>query len=402
VYTGLTSMPDSVSRRSVVAIGRKYARRVRVLALALVAVALSAPSAAATPPGPQLLVRDGNHLTLVGRETVAAGPYQPLAFSGDGRLFSIGGRIVGRAKLPTRWLVWAPTGERAAYVTSQGGVVEWTPAGTHRLEPNGWGARWWWSPSVAWSRNGALAVARGSSLWILRGGTARQLVGPVEPACCPGGPGIPVPFAWIGDHVLWWAWPGSGSIAADGVSLWEDGTRLGTTLMYRDYAAVCGAHLAFVSGGDRYSTAGKSIVFDGGDASRDPRLSWVSPACSADGRLVAAAGTNTHLKNLTETHRAIWQLLPARRRLTRPPWGWSDEDPHLLPDGGLLFVRSRIHSVRNGDTWRDTQKGRVMLLAHGKLRRVAEIGYVQDEDKNVYLGPYYGHYDWSPFLAVRP
>lgn len=374
----------------------------RVLALALVAGTLAVPSAAATPPGPALLVRDGSHLTLVGRRTIRVGPYRPLAFSGDGRLISIGGTIVGRAKLPTRWLVWAPTGERAAYVTTQGGVVEWTPAGKRRLEPNGWGAQWWWAPSVAWSPDGALAVARGGSLWVLRGGSARRLVGPVQPPCCTGGPGIPVPFAWAGEHVLWWAWPGSGSIASDGVALWEDGTKLGTTLMYPDYTAVCGTHLAFASGGDRYSMAGKSIVFDGRDASRDPRLSWVSPACSADGRLVAAASTNTHLTNLTETHRAIWQLLPTRRQLTRPPWGWSDEDPHLLADGDVLFVRSRIHSVRDGDTWRDTQKGRVMLLEHGKLTQVAEIGYVQDENQGQYLGPDYGHYDWSPFLAVWP
>ena len=373
----------------------------RVLALALVIGVLATPSAAAAP-GLQLLVRDGNHLTLVGRQTIDVGPYRSLAFSGDGRLISVGGWIVGRAKLPTRWLVWAPTGERAAYVTSQGGVVEWTPSGLRRLEPNGWGARWWWSPSVAWSRDGALAVERDSSIWVLRNGTAQQLVGPVAPDCCTGGPSLPVPFAWAGEHVLWWAWPGSGSIAADGVALWEDGTKLGTTLMYPDYTAVCGTHLAFVSGGDRYSTAGKSIVFDGRDVSHDPRLSWVSPACSSDGRLVAAASTNTHLLNLTETHRAIWQLLPTRKQLTRPPWGWSDEDPRLVGNGEVLFVRSRIHSVRDGQTWRDTQKGRVMLLAHGRLRQVAEIGYVLDENQEPFVGQYYGHYDWSSFLAARP
>jgi hypothetical protein len=374
---------------------------VRVLACVAGAVLLVSASAGAAPRGLKLLVRDGNHLTLVGSSPTDAGPYRPLSFSGDGRLAAIGGTILGHAKLPTRWLVWAPSGERAAYVTTQGGVVEWTPSGLHRLEPNGWGAQWWWSPSVAWSTNGALAVARGSELWVLRHGTAQRVVGPVVANCCTGGPDIPVPFAWAGNRVLWWDWPGSGSVASDGVSLYAGTEKLGTTLMYRDYTSVCGAHVAFVEGRDRYSMAGKSIVFDGRDVSHDSRLAWVSPWCTASGRLVAAASTNTHLSNLSKTHRSIWQLLPVRRRLTRAPWGWTDESPRLLPGGSLLFVRTRITSRRDGNTWLDTQTGRVMLLAHGKLAQVARIGYRNVDELKTYLGPYYGHYDWSQFLAVH-
>lgn len=370
----------------------------RVFALALVVCAVLVPSASATRSGPELLVRYGNQVTLVGRQTVTAGPFRPLGLSGDGRLISVGGWIVGHVKLPTRTLAWAPTGERAAYVTTEGGIVEWTPRGKRVLAPKGWGADW----GVTWSRDGALAASRGSELWVLRGGAWRRAIGPIAGPCCPGGGDIPVPFAWQGSHILWWSWPGSGSIAADGVWLYKDGTPLGTTLMYPDYTSVCGTHLAFVKGGDRYSTAGKSIVFDGRDVSHDPRLSWVEPSCTASGRVVAAAGANTHLRNLTETHRAIWQLLPTRRKLTTPPWGWSDEDPRLLPDGSLLFVRSRIHSVRDGDTWLDTETGRVMLLAHGKLSQVAQIGYRNLDELKDYLGEYYGHYDWIDFLAVRP
>ena len=382
----------------------------RAAALALAVLVLAVPAAAATPPGLKLLVRDGSRLAVVYLDRPA--PFvQPLlhprpgllAFSGDGRLISIGGTIVGRARLPTRWLAWAPTGERAAYVTTQGGVVEWTPAGLRRLEPNGWGAQWWWSPSVAWSRDGALAVARGSSIWVLRRGTARRVVGPVAPNCCTGGPDIPVPFAWSGDRVLWWDWPGSGSVAADGVSLYAGTRRLGITLMYPDYAAVCGSHLAFAEGVDRESTDNKKIVFDGRDVSLDPKRSWASPSCTPAGRLVASASRNLIPRLTSETHRALWQLLPARRQLTRPPWGWSDEEPHLFPDGTVLFVRSRTTS-RKGPTggWIDTQEGRVMLLDHGKLRQVAEIGFRQPDDVYTYPVEYYGHYDWSQLLAVSP
>jgi hypothetical protein len=376
---------------------------VRVLASALaIGVLLVPSSASAAPSGPKLLVRDGNRLALEYldrtppfRQPLDVPSLRELAFSGDGRLVSVGGTIVGRAKLPTRTLVWAPTGERAAYVTTEGGVVVWTPAGKRRIEPNGWGAQRF-LPALAWSPDGGLAITRGRSIWVWRNGVARPLLGPVA------GHGIPVPATWRGGHLLWWVWPDSSSVAADGVTLYEDARALGTTLPYRDYRAVCGDHLAFVVGGNRYSTTGKSISFDGRDASRDRRRSWESPSCTADGRLVAAASRNIVPPSFVETHRSVWQLLPTRKQLTRPPWGWSDEDPRVFPNGDVVFVRSRISSKRLGDTWRDTAKGRVMLLSHGKLRTVATIGYVQDENKGLYLGPYYGHYDWSLFLSVAP
>jgi hypothetical protein len=383
---------------------------VRVIACVAAAAILLVPSAAAAPAGLKLLLRDGSQLALVylDRPTPFTQPLLtrrpgPLAFSGDGRLVSIGGTIVGRAKLPTRWLVWAPTGERAAYVTTQGGVAEWTPAGPRRLEPNGWGAKWWWSPSVAWSNDGGLAVARGSAIWVLRGGTARRVVGPIPPSCCTGGPAIPVPFAWVGNRVLWWEWPGSGSVAADGVAVYAGTEKLGSMLMYRDYLAVCGSHVAFAAGGDRESMDDKTIVFDGRDVSRDRKHSWASPTCTPTGQLVATASRNLIPTLTNETHRAIWQLLPTRRQLTHPPWGWSDEDPHLLANGALLFVRTRVraHKAAAG-RWLDTQKGRVLLLEHGKLRQVGSIGFTQPENVSTYPVQYYGHYDWSQFLAVGP
>jgi hypothetical protein len=374
---------------------------VRVFALALAAAVLIVPSATATPQGLKLLVRDGNRLALVYldritpfRQPLHPEPYRSLAFSGDGRLASIGGTIIGRAKLPTQTLAWAPTGERAAYTTTEGAVVVWTPTGTRQIEPKGWGAGRF-LPALAWSRGGALAITRGTSIWVWRDGASRQLIGPVP------NHGIPVPLAWQGAHLLWWVWPDSGSIAADGVTLHEDSRVLGTTLTYHDYSTVCGKHVAFVQGGNRYSTSGKALMFDDRIVARDPAHSWVSPSCTADGRLVAAASRNIVPPLTTETHRAIWQLLPTRKQLTRPPWGWSDEDPHLFQNGELLFVRSRITSKRDGNTWRDTAKGHVMVLSHGRLQQVAEIGYLQDESKGVYLGPYYGHYDWSYFVAVH-
>lgn len=366
----------------------------RVPACVLAAFAVLTPAAGAAPGGLTVMARGGAQLAFV------AHPRQgrQLAFSGDGKLVSIGGLVVDRVKLPTTTLAWAPTGERAAYVTTEGAVVEWTPRGKRYLEPKGWGATAW--AGLAWSRDGALAVARGNELWVLRGTTATRLVGPLAPNVGTGGPDVPEPFAWVGDHVLWWRWPGSGSVASDGVDLYEDGTKLGTTLPYADYAAVCGAHVALVAGTDRESTDDKKLVFDGRDVSGDPKRSWSTPACTASGRLVAAASRND--PNAFRTpHRAIWQVLPVAKQLTHPPAGWSDEDPRILRNGSVLFVRSRIASKRSGSTWLDTEQGRVMVLAQGKLVHVATIGYRDLDELDDYLGPYYGHFDWSDILAVR-
>src|SRR5207253_9367828 len=112
-------------------------------------------------------------------------------------------------------------------------------------------------------------------------------------------------------------------------------------LKYSDFVAVCGTHVAVAVGEDRYAMHGKRILFDGHDVSRDPARAWVSPSCSTGGRLVAAASRNTVPPTIGNEHRAIWQLLPQRRQLTHPPKGHSDEDPHLLPDGSIVFVRTR-------------------------------------------------------------
>jgi hypothetical protein len=184
--------------------------------------------------------------------------------------------------------------------------------------------------------------------------------------------------------------------------LYEGTRKLGTMLMYRDWLAVCGTHVAFSAGRDRESMDDKTVMLDGRDVSRDPKHSWAGLAC-AGGRLVASASRNLVPTATYETHRAIWQLLPAWKQLTQPPWGWSDEDPHLFPDGSLLFVRSRARSRRNGtDRWIDTQQGKVMLLSQGRLRQVGTIGFRQPSDVYTYPVQFYGHYDWSQLLAVWP
>jgi len=377
---------------------------VRVIALALAVFALVFVSgAAAKPPGLKILVHEGKWLTLVGHETNAAHGYGPLAFSGDGQLYSIGGTIygeLGEKKLPTKYLVWSPVGEKAAWVATSGSVLVWTPGGMKHLEPKGWGADWFFRQNgLAWSADGSsLAIGRGSRIWVWHDGVARDVAGASSGRTLAGGPALAVPFAWSGDQVLWWSWPGSGSIAADGVSLYQANRLLGVTLMYPNYTATCGSHVAFTEGVDRYSTDGKSVIFDGRPVGHDALDSYTEPACTATGRLVAAVGRNDVPRLTNETHRSIFQLLPTRKQLTKPPWGWSDEDPHLYANGDLVFVRTRS-TFKKQDV---TQSGHVMLLSNGKLTQLAATSFTENELSSTYPIEYYGHYDWSHNLAVWP
>ena len=167
-----------------------------------------------------------------------------------------------------------------------------------------------------------------------------------------------------------------------------------------DFVAFCGRHVALVAGGDRYTTHGKSILFDGRNVSDDATRSWVSPSCNANGSLIAAAGRNWEENRFGLEHRSIWQLAPTRRQLTRPPAGWTDEYPRLLGDGSLLFVRTRQSSHKVSGQWQTTQRGRIELLRAGRLRQLAESTITESDAGGAFPLAYYGHYDWPDLLAV--
>jgi hypothetical protein len=376
----------------------------RALALALATALLSVAGAAARGPSAKIAYVHGRQALLIYagsplRQPIDLPQTGPPRFSGDGRLVSFGGYIVaGGVRLPTSDLSWAPTGERAAYVTNAGGVLVWSPSRTQQVVPDGWGAT-----GVAWSGDGALALGRAvckgacglptnTAVWVWRNGVLRKLVETPDR-------GRPQPIAWHNGHVLWWDWPNSGSIAADGVALYQDGRRIATTLMYGDYVDACGQHLAVAAGGDRYAMHGKRILFDGRDVSRDPTRSWVSPSCTANGRLVAAASANAVPNRIGREHRAIWTLRPVRRQLTHPPSGWTDEYPHLLADGSVAFVRTRqVPFLKNGESWTTTH-AKLELLRVGELTRLQQFTFSSPDSSGDFLN-YYGHYDWPSRLAV--
>src|ERR671932_1420434 len=388
-------MSESV-RRSVIAMQRKYAREVRAAVLALALVVLVTPAAGARARAAKVAFLSGGRLVLVDLSTgssrvLASHVSGAVGLSGDGKLVSAGGRVVGGLPLGGGRLVWAPTGETAAYQTPAGAVFTWSPTAGRRLVVDAaWGAT-----TFAWGRNGELALGRAvchapcgmplhEEVWIRRGGSLRRVAGPLS------GEQRPLVAAVAGaGRALWWSWV-SASTAADGTALYANRAHLADTLPHPVYVSVCGSHLAVAAGHDRYAMHGKRIVFDGRDVSRDASRSWVSPSCSSDGKtLVAAASVNTTPPRIGREHRAIWQLLPTRRRLSRPPAGVTDEFPRLLPDGSVLFVRTKSRAT----TLELYGTGTVELLRRGKLTALGSAGRAVN---------YYGHYDWPDLVAVSP
>jgi len=377
----------------------------RVLCLAALALSLLlAGSAVGGARSARVtFIRDGDLVVLdlaTGeRRVVQEHVSGQVHFGGGGRYVSAGGQVAGGPNLPASDLIWAPTSDRAAYVTRKGGVVLWSPTrAQRRVVPDGWGAQ-----SVAWSPTGALAVGRAvcrgacgrpvqKEVWIWRDGALRRIAGPLP------GDQTPLPFAWSDGRVLWWDWPDSGSIAADGVAVYANTRRIAEALKYPGYVSVCGTHLAVAAGGDRYAMHGKRVLFDGRDVSRDRSRSWVSPACAAYGTLVAAASANTVPNRIGREHRALWQLLPTRKQLTRPPWGWTDEFPHLLRDGSVVFVHTRVTALKVDSTWVETLRGKVVVLTDGAEREVATLTFPLREPEA--SSNYYGHYNWPSLLAL--
>jgi hypothetical protein len=327
---------------------------------------------------------------------LAHAPVQAIAWSGDGRLLSDGGRIVGGPTLPASTLAWGPTGETAAYQTKSGAIELWSPtAGSRSILPASWGAT-----SVAWERNGELAVGRSAGsqrdVWLWKAGKLTRV------ATATGTDPRPLVAGVDGRRrVLWWDdLFSSASIAADGIPLYANGTELAQTLVFPDYLAHCGSKLAVVAGNDRYTTDGKRVLLDGRDVSHDSALSWVSPSCNATGLLVAAAGRNWVEPRIGQgEHRAIWELEPHHVQLSHPPAGWTDESPRALPDGSILFVRTRETSVKLGDGFRTTDEGLIERIDAAQTTQVASTGWSTEGFGGSYVN-YYGHYGWPWLLAT--
>jgi hypothetical protein len=324
---------------------------------------------------------------------------------GDGAVVPVGGRPVshpvGRA---ASWL-WRPGTPELVGTTRGGGLVLARPGRRGvRLLPDGWGA------------GNLVFDPTGTVLGLVRQlGRHRFELGAVSwPARTPqqiaagrslGDPPILATVAPAGEWFFWWTGTRSNSLMADGLHLNVKGAaagafgpRIAMTLVHPDFLAWCGRKLLLVAGGDRFTTDGKRLVVAspptpaGGqlwrvrDLSRDRSRSWVSPACSPDGRSVAvSAGRNWLEPRFGAERRSIWIVGfdGSRRRLTTPGAA-TDELPRWSRDGRyILFIRTRL--ARGGSAARgslrlvDVRSGRELALPVGLS---GGIGY-------------YGHYGWA-------
>lgn len=346
---------------------------------------------------------------------LARGVRPPVRFSGDGRYVASGdGAVVavggGRTTYPlgrVAAFAWRPGTSALVGVTRGGGVLVGGPGRPRRqILRGGQGAG-----GLVFDPSGAsLAIGRSRGAdrqeivtvaWpslAVQEALSRRGFGSVTPAALARGGG------WL---FFWTNTQRSASIAADGLPLAVKGVALGTVgptivprmLLYPDFVGWCGRSLLAVAGGDRYATHGKRILgaapplpargqlWRVRDVSRDRTRSWVSPACSPNGRWIAsAAGPNGIERRFGEERRSVWLLArdgSQRRRLTRPGSA-TDELPRWSADGRyLLFVRSR------GTRRPATALGTLHLVdtrTGSTFGPVAKVGPI---------GNYYGHYGWA-------
>jgi WD40-like Beta Propeller Repeat len=125
------------------------------------------------------------------------------------------------------------------------------------------------------------------------------------------------------------------------------------TLVYQDYLTWCSNRLIAVAGSGRQSNLDKSLV-----AASPPTWhvvtvvpsrarSWVSPACSPSGSVLAAAAGPNQPNPLTPPRRSIWLMAPngsGLRRLTNPPGNaFTDESPQWSTNGQwIMFLRAKL------------------------------------------------------------
>jgi dipeptidyl aminopeptidase/acylaminoacyl peptidase len=380
----------------------------------------------------------GSELRLLDLSTcrdrvLARGAQPPVRFSHDGRWIAFGraaiipaaGGSVSRAveKIGDRarsW-AWSPRRDELAAVTAKGGIVIVKPGGPpRRLVRDGWGAE-----QVDFDPEGFVTAAR--SVPTKRGWSHNELWGFLGPNLTPNQylstdiaarGSSPALAGWSSDGhwIFFFLVPmHSASLAADGLPLHVKGPALGAfgsriakaVLAYDDFLSWCGKQLVVAAGGDRFATHGKRLIIASppgpasGQAwrirelSRDRSRSWVSPACSPDGSTVAAAaGRNWIESRFGGEARSLWLLTvngKARRRLTAPPAGATDETPRWSRGGRLILF------VRSGRTARNATAGGSLYLVRVRdrlaLGPLAQIGPADN---------YYGHYAWTDRIDLSP
>lgn len=364
--------------------------------------------AGATPLGAFAWVQDGAlRLLDLGsceeRTLVPTGAAAPVRFSPDGRWVAFGGGAIvsaggGDVVSPlgdvSAWQ-WSPSANLLAGVTPGGGVVLGGPAASSRvLLPDGTGAE-----HVAMSPDGRrLAVDVGGNrveVVGIPGGRALTIY-----RVSPGTKAPPEVAGWSPDGrwVLFFSrFAGKAGIplnaapagGGDWVNVFDP------VLPYQDFLSWCGKDLALAGGAVKEPSVGNQILITGPpawrfhDLSADFSRSWIWPACSPNGRWVAAtAGPSRPQTPPGRGARALWLLSTdgARRKRLSGAAKAAYELPRWSADGRFLLVVRR--SVE------PTSPGVLLLIpidpSSGEARKpvgpLARLGPAPGQQ---------GHGDWS-------
>jgi hypothetical protein len=258
------------------------------------------------------------------RTLVARGARAPIGFSADRRWLAFGSRptilrVDGSTApapgfaTPTAHWAWSPRGAMLAASGRDRGLRIRAAGGSERVVlPAGFGVE-----SFAWAPSGRLLeverhLYRGSGgsasprdvqrllAVSLTGSSPRLLYRTPRGQIAP-----PVAAGWSPDARWAFFWPdaqNSASLAADGMPLRVVSARggrartvVGSMLLVNDWIAFCGRRAVIVAGAGRSTLSDKRLVVARAPTWRPraltsaKRLSWVSPACAPDGRLLAVA-----------------------------------------------------------------------------------------------------------------
>src|SRR5579884_1251016 len=275
----------------------------------------------------------------------------------------------GRARAPLGSglvaFTWAPDGSRLYGITGGGELVSAAPTGGLRVVARGLGGAAAFR-SLAISADGRYAAVDISSCGKATSASLLRVdlrTGAVRKALRQKGE-YDTLAGWSPDGRWMLYWPQSicsASLAADGFPLYAVSSRGGRpvravahTLLYPDFLTWCGGRLIAASTPGRETETGGKLVESGPPAWRQRtiedarRESWVSPSCSASGRvLVAAAGRSTQDAGFGVEHRSLYLLRAdgaVIRRLSEPGAAdLSDEAPRFSRGGRwVLFIRSRV------------------------------------------------------------
>ena len=308
---------------------------------------------------------DGGALHLLDLDTcdertlVASGAAPPVRFSADGRWVAFGqgsfvpaagGTVVPPAAGPLTTWAWSPSSDTLAGVTAKGGVVIVEPTqGPRVLLRDGSHAG-----HVAFAPDGrSLAVDLGGdrvAVVNVGGGPPRTIYRVSSGTKAP-----PQVSGWSpdGKWILFFSrFPGRGGIPLNAAPV-SGGNWFNVfdpVLPYDDFVSWCGHRLVVAGGADQTPSAGDQILLSGPpdwryhNLSNDFARSWFWPACSPDGRRIAATVTVNH----TETPpghgaRSIWLVATDgshRSRLTGSAKA-AFELPRWSADGRFLLVVRR-------------------------------------------------------------